>query len=227
MKQSSNNKPKPYEVKREEWLASVMADPQGLNRLVLDYLVHEGLGNIAAEFARNTNTAYQKSPFLMQRTAIRSAIEKGDVDLAIMRINDLNAEIIDSNVELYYFLMQHKACEQAYAIYLQRDSQEDTKLYNMLEEILEFIRSEVSALVEENPHLTPHLEDLLEYVIFNSKEVSITERRRQLAEQINEAILDKYDVVENELKSILSGIIAGEKSLAAKYKFQTFKSSFM
>jgi glucose-induced degradation protein 8 len=226
MKQSSN-KSKPYEVKKEEWLTSVMADPHGLNKLVLEYLVHEGLGNIAAEFARNTGISHQKSSFLAQRTAIRNAIEKGDVDLAITRINDLNAEIIDSNVELYYFLMQHKACEQVYAVYLQKEGQDDSRLYSILEEVLEFIRSEISGLVEENPHLTPHLEDLLEYIIFNSREVPIVERRRRLAEQINEAILEKYDVVENELKSILNGIIVGEKSLAAKYKFQTFKSSFV
>lgn len=220
-------KTRSYNNKTEEWISKIGTEPSDLNKLVLDYLAHEGLGNIAVEFAKNISIPFRASSFLEHRTYIRDAIENGNIDLAISRINDLNSEIIDSNIELYYFLMEHKACEQAQAIREENENMGESKTFLLLEEVLEFVRSELSTLVEENPVLTAHLEDLLEFIVFNSKKEAVVERRRRLAEYINECILEKYDVVENELKKILNGIVAGEKLLTVKYKFPTFNESFM
>lgn len=179
-----------------------------LNRLVLDYLMHEGLGGVAAEFARNNNMTFQMSSFLMHRTGIREAIEEGNIDLAIGRINNLNAEIIDGNRELYYFLMEQKACEQ-----MQRSD---------VEEVLEFVRSELSGLVEGSPGLDEHLENLLEFIVFGGGADAVAGRRRRLAEHVNECILEKYDVGENELKRIVMGIVDGERLLTATHRFPAF-----
>lgn len=219
-------KTRTYTNKTEEWISKINTEPSDLNKLVLDYLAYEGLGNIAVEFARNTSIPFIMCSFLEHRTQIRDAIESGNIDLAITRMNDLNSEIVDSNIEIYYFLMEHKACEQAQAI-REENENVDSKTFLLLEEVLEFVRSELSALVEENPALTTHLEDLLEFIVFNSRKEAVVERRRRLAEYINECILERYDVAENELKKVLNGIVGGEKLLTTKYKFPTFNESFM
>ena len=42
---------------------------------------------------------------------IRSAIEKGDVDSAMERVNDLNPEILETNPTLYFHLQQQRLIE--------------------------------------------------------------------------------------------------------------------
>nr|AGE95580.1 hypothetical protein ECU02_1010 [Encephalitozoon cuniculi] len=219
-------KSKSYENKMEEWLSVVSVKVPDLNGLVLDYLMHEGLGDVAAEFAKDVEIPFATSSFLDHRSRIRGAIEEGNIDMAISKINDLNSEIIDSNIELYYFLMEQKACEQAQATRGDSENMDGQKVFVLLEEVLEFVRSELSSIVEENPSLGQHFEDLLEFVVFNSKKEAVVERRRRLAEYVNRCILEKYEVTENELKKILNGIVSGEKSLTEKYKFPTFNESF-
>ncbi|AFN82567.1 hypothetical protein EROM_020920 [Encephalitozoon romaleae SJ-2008] len=220
-------KSKSYEKKMEEWLTMVSMKVVDLNRLVLDYLVHEGLGDVATEFAKDVGIPFTVSSFLNHRTRIRNAIEEGNIDMAISRINDLNSEIIDSNIELYYFIMEQKACEQAQAIRNDSESIGEQKVFVLLEEVLEFVRSELSSIVEENPSLGLHFEDFLEFVVFNSRKEAVVERRRRLAGYVNRCILEKYEVTENELKRVLSGIVEGEKLLTEKYKFPTFNESFV
>lgn len=219
-------KERPYGSKMEEWLSTVSTRASDLNKLVLDYLVHEGLGHIAAEFARDVGMPFNTSSFLDHRTGIRRAIEEGNIDVAMSRINDLNSEIVDSSIELYYFLMQQKACEQAQAIREENGAMDEQKVFILLEEVLEFVRSELSSLVEENPSLESHFEDLLEFVVFNSKKEAVVERRRGLAEYVNKCILEKYEVAENDLKRVLHGIVSGERLLTEKHKFPTFNESF-
>lgn len=43
--------------------------------------------------------------------AIRSAIQSGDVDRAMERVNDLNPEILETNPSLYFHLQQQRLIE--------------------------------------------------------------------------------------------------------------------
>lgn len=43
--------------------------------------------------------------------AIRSAIEQGNIDASIEMLNDLDAEILDTNDELYFHLQLQKLVE--------------------------------------------------------------------------------------------------------------------
>ena len=65
-----------------------------LNRLIMDYLVIEGYKSAAEEFSREADLA---SPVDFQsiedRTTIRDALQRGDVEEAIIRVNDLNPEV--------------------------------------------------------------------------------------------------------------------------------------
>ena len=65
-----------------------------LNRLIMDYLVIEGYKSAAEEFSKEADL---KSPVDFQsiedRTTIRDALQRGDVEEAITRVNDLNPEV--------------------------------------------------------------------------------------------------------------------------------------
>jgi len=65
-----------------------------LNRLIMDYLVIEGYKTAAEEFSKEADLA---SPVdfesIENRMSIREAVHRGDVEEAIMRVNDLNPEV--------------------------------------------------------------------------------------------------------------------------------------
>ena len=60
----------------------------------MDYLVIEGYKSAAEEFSKEADL---KSPVDFQsiedRTTIRDALQRGDVEEAITRVNDLNPEV--------------------------------------------------------------------------------------------------------------------------------------
>lgn len=65
-----------------------------LNRLVMDYLVIEGYKTAAEEFSKEANL----EPFvdldsIQSRMDIRDAVQRGDIEEAIIRVNDLNPEV--------------------------------------------------------------------------------------------------------------------------------------
>jgi molybdopterin-guanine dinucleotide biosynthesis protein len=65
-----------------------------LNRLVLDYLVIEGYKSAAEEFCQEANlTPPVDFESIETRMDIREALQRGDVEDAITRVNDLNPEV--------------------------------------------------------------------------------------------------------------------------------------
>ena len=60
----------------------------------MDYLIIEGYKSAAEEFSKEADL---NSPVDFQsiedRTSIRDAVQRGDVEEAIMRVNDLNPEV--------------------------------------------------------------------------------------------------------------------------------------
>ena len=73
-----------------------------LNRLVMDYLVIEGYKSAAEEFSQEANlTPPVDFESIESRMDIREALQRGDVEDAIIRVNDLNPEVrIQKNSEL-------------------------------------------------------------------------------------------------------------------------------
>ena len=71
-----------------------------LNRLVMDYLVIEGYKSAAEEFSQEANlTPPVDFESIESRMDIREALQRGDVEDAITRVNDLNPEVC------HYFAM--------------------------------------------------------------------------------------------------------------------------
>ena len=98
-----------------------------LNRLVLDYLFVEGYKSTAENFARESKT-YDECDLegVDQRTAIRYAIHRGDIDAAIEQLNDLNSEVNFISFQLifpfplYYdsiFYMHHSQEATSYRLF--------------------------------------------------------------------------------------------------------------
>ena len=65
-----------------------------LNRLIMDYLVIEGYKSAAEEFSQEANlTPPMDFESIESRMDIREALQRGDVEDAITRVNDLNPEV--------------------------------------------------------------------------------------------------------------------------------------
>lgn len=67
-----------------------------LNRLIMDYLVIEGYKSAAEEFSAEAGLEPPVDfDSIESRMDIREALQRGDVEDAITRVNDLNPEVCD------------------------------------------------------------------------------------------------------------------------------------
>lgn len=65
-----------------------------LNRLIMDYLVIEGYKSAAEEFSDEANVPPPVDfESIESRMVIREALQRGDIEEAIARMNDLNPEV--------------------------------------------------------------------------------------------------------------------------------------
>lgn len=65
-----------------------------LNRLVMDYLVIEGYKDAADSFSKESGLKpFVDSDSILNRMIIRGAIQRGDIDDAIGRVNELDPEV--------------------------------------------------------------------------------------------------------------------------------------
>lgn len=72
----------------------------------------EGYKDAAEQFCAETGlSSIMEFGVIEERMKIRNAIQKGNIDEAIERVNDLDPEILDTNAELYFHLQQQKLIE--------------------------------------------------------------------------------------------------------------------
>ncbi|KAF9229192.1 lish motif-containing protein [Gyrodon lividus] len=83
-------------IRKDEWegrLHEVQVTKDDLNRLIMDYLVIEGYKSAAQEFSDEAGiTPPVDFESIQSRMVIREALQRGDVEEAITRVNDLNPE---------------------------------------------------------------------------------------------------------------------------------------
>jgi len=83
-------------IPKDEWdrrLEEVVVSKADLNRLVMDYLVIEGYKSAAEEFSLEAGVQPAVDfASIESRRNIREALNRGDVQEAITRVNDLNPE---------------------------------------------------------------------------------------------------------------------------------------
>lgn len=100
----------------DEWISNLnkmSLKRQEINLLIMDYLISEGFKEAAECFKTEANINSEKvfeinysetDEQIDQRIAVRSAIENGNIELAIRLINDYYPELIDNNRHLYFKL---------------------------------------------------------------------------------------------------------------------------
>ncbi|KAI0225324.1 Glucose-induced degradation complex subunit [Massospora cicadina] len=137
----------------QQQLENIQVSKQDLNKLVMNYLVIEGYRDAAEKFSIEANVSpYDDFDSIEERMSIRNAIQTGDIQEAIEKVNDINPEILDTNPSLYFHLQQQRLIE------LIREGKTS--------EALEFAQEELAHRGEENPQLLEELEKTMVLLAF-------------------------------------------------------------
>ncbi|GAA99923.1 uncharacterized protein L969DRAFT_59941 [Mixia osmundae IAM 14324] len=135
-------------------LSEVKISPDDLNRLVMDYLVVEGYKDAAQTFCRESGIAPRIDfDSIAERLHIRQAIQRGDIEEALQKVNDMNPEILDTNPELFFHLQQQRLIE------LIRQGQ--------VASALQFAQDELAPRGEEHPEFLAELEKTMALLAFD------------------------------------------------------------
>ncbi|KAF9787236.1 lish motif-containing protein [Thelephora terrestris] len=210
--------PQKVPIRKEEWerrLHEVQVTKNDLNRLIMDYLVIEGYKVSAEEFSQEAGlTPPVDFESIEGRMNIREALQRGDVEDAITRVNDLNPEILDTNPALYFRLQQQKLIE-----YIRQ---------GRIAEALQFAQEELAPRGQENPEFLPELENTMALLAFESSKSapeSISSllspnQRMKTAGEVNAAILESFSQgKESKLVALLKLLCWGESMLEERADF--------
>jgi len=203
--------PTKREISKADWerrLNEVHITKHDLNLLIRDYLVIEGFKTAAEEFAAEAGLSPTDYESIESRMNIRDAVQRGDVEEAIERTNDLNPEILDTNPLLYFHLQQQRLIEHI--------------RHGRVLEALTFAQSELAPRGEENPEFLAELERTMALLAFDtpptapsgiSELLSPTQRLRTAGE-LNAAILESLSQSkEAKLTGLIRLMVWGESML--------------
>lgn len=193
----------------------------------MDYLVIEGFKDSAQNFARESGlTPTIDLDSIEYRMGIKNAIQRGDVDEAITKVNDLNPEILDQNPDLFFHLQQQRMIE-----YIR---------HGQIAEALAFAQQELAPRGEENPMFLSELERTMALLAFDSslsangsgsannpnappphiQELLLPAQRQRTAGQLNAAILTSQSHGKDpKLPNLLRMMIWGESLLSTRADF--------
>ncbi|EJD55366.1 hypothetical protein AURDEDRAFT_50351 [Auricularia subglabra TFB-10046 SS5] len=184
----------------------------------MDYLVIEGFKSAAEEFSREADISPAPDfESIQSRMTIREAVQRGDVQDAIERVNELNPEILDTNPALYFHLQQQRLIEYIRA--------------GRVAEALQFAQQELAPRGEENPEFLAELEKtmaLLAYEPANTgpgggggtAELLTPAQRSRTAGELNAAILESLSQGrEAKLVGLVRLLCWGERMLSQRAEF--------
>ncbi|PWN47917.1 hypothetical protein IE53DRAFT_389923 [Violaceomyces palustris] len=150
-------------LRKPEWerqLNQLPVSKEDLNRLVMDYLVIEGYKDAAERFSIESGLSPQVDlESIENRMIIRGAIQRGDIEDAIGRVNELDPEILDTNPLLFFHLQQQRLIELIRA--------------GQINEALAFAAEELAPRGEEHPDLLPELERTMALLAFDIPKVGV------------------------------------------------------
>lgn len=179
------------------------------NKLILDYFIYMGYGDLCYDFSKDLNLEFKKHPLFMRRAKIRTLIEDGEIEKAIEELDNLDINIYRIK-EVFVNFTIHK-------VYELKHIKEEVDLIIYLRETL----GELALDYEEK------VAEILEYIIFNSKNIEIQDKRIELADCINFFILERFNLLDNELEKVIKGILSEENILSQKNKFVEFKERIL
>ncbi|XP_057963191.1 protein GID8 homolog isoform X4 [Malania oleifera] len=201
-------------ITREEWekkLNDVKIRKEDMNRLVMNFLVTEGYVDAAEKFRLESGTEPDIDlATITDRMAVKKAVQCGNVEDAIEKVNDLNPEILDTNPQLFFHLQQQRLIE------LIRSGK--------VEEALEFAQEELAPRGEENQSFLEELERTVALLAFEDVsncpvgELLDISQRLKTASEVNAAILtsQSHEKADPKLPSLLKMLIWAQNQLDEK-----------
>ncbi|RIB02595.1 CTLH/CRA C-terminal to lish motif domain-containing protein [Gigaspora rosea] len=184
----------------------------------MNYFVIEGYKDAAEAFSQECGLSPSIDVDSIQdRMNIRNAIQNGNVEEAIERVNDLNPEILDTNPKLYFHLQQQRLIE-----YIREGK---------ITEALEFAQDELAPRGEENPEFLEELERTMALLAFDDTSVSPVgdllhpSQRQRTASELNAAILTSQSQEKDpKLPSLLKMLVWAQDELDEKVLFPRMKN---
>ncbi|KAB2082030.1 hypothetical protein ES319_A05G171300v1 [Gossypium barbadense] len=200
-------------ISREEWekrLNNVKIRKEDTNKLVMNFLVTEGYVEAAEKFRMESGTHPDIDlATITDRMAVKKAVQCGNVEDAIEKINDLNPEILDTNPQLFFQLQQQRLIE------LIRNGK--------VEEALEFAQEELAPRGEENQSFLEELERTISLLVFEDTsncpvgELLDISQRLKTATEVNAAVLTSQSHEKDpKLPSLLKMLIWAQNQLDKK-----------
>ncbi|CAJ0829895.1 10100_t:CDS:2 [Entrophospora sp. SA101] len=193
-------------------LSEVKIDKSDLNKLIMNYFVIEGYKDAAETFSQECGISPSIDvDSINDRMNIKNAIQNGNVEEAIERVNDLNPEasILDTNPKLYFHLQQQRLIE-----YIRQ---------GRVSEALEFAQDELAPLGEENPEFLEELERSMALLAFDDTTTSPVgdllhpSQRLRTASELNAAILTSQSQEKDpKLPNLLKMLVWAQDELDEK-----------
>ncbi|KAJ6825478.1 glucose-induced degradation protein 8-like protein isoform X1 [Iris pallida] len=203
-------------ITREEWerkLKEVRIRKDDMNKLVMNFLVTEGYVDAALKFQAESGTESDIDlETIKDRMTVKKAVQSGNVEDAIERVNDLNPEILDTNPQLYFHLQQQRLIELI--------------RHGKIEEALVFAQEELAPRGEENQSFLEELERTVALLAFEDAnncpfgELLDVSQRLKTASEVNAAILISQSREKDpKLPSLLKMMVWAQDQLDEKAAF--------
>ncbi|XP_031125999.1 protein GID8 homolog [Ipomoea triloba] len=207
-------------ITRGEWekrLNDVKIRKEDMNKLVMNFLVTEGYVEAAEKFRIESGTEPDIDlATITDRMAVKKAVQSGNIEDAIEKVNDLNPEILDTNPQLFFHLQQQRLIELI--------------RHHKVEEALEFAHEELAPRGEENYGFLDELERTMTLLAFEDVEncplgelVDMSQRLKT-ASEVNAAILTSQSHEKDpKLPSLLKMLIWAQNELDEKLAYPRIK----
>ncbi|KAL4556189.1 hypothetical protein LXL04_038832 [Taraxacum kok-saghyz] len=154
----------------------------------------KGYVDAAEKFRMESGTEHIDLATITDRMAVKKAVQSGNVEDAIEKVNDLNPEILDTNPQLFFHLQQQRRKE------LIRNGK--------VEEALEFAQEELAPRGEENQSFLEELERTVALLAFEDVRIAL---------EVNAAILTSQSHEKDpKLPSLLRMLLWAQNQLDEK-----------
>ncbi|KAH8602134.1 CTLH/CRA C-terminal to lish motif domain-containing protein [Bisporella sp. PMI_857] len=160
-----------------------------INALILDYLTTEGYPSAAAKFSKEANLRpNQEGESVKARQKIQHAIHLGNIQDAIVALNELEPQVLDKNPSLHFALLRLQLVE------LIRKC--NSTPGGDITPALKFATAELAPRAPTQPEFLEDLERTMALLIFPNDKLDPPlaallhpDLRRSVADRVNKAIL--------------------------------------
>eukprot|EP00047_Mylnosiga_fluctuans_P004934 m.237405 g.237405 ORF g.237405 m.237405 type:complete len:231 (-) comp13132_c0_seq1:178-870(-) len=210
-------------ISPEEWgkaLDGIEVDKGLLDRAILQHLISEGYKEAAEEMMAELGIHVPvDTASLDQRSQVRGALHRGDVQSAIDKVNELSSETFDRNTELFFQLNIQQLIEHIRG--------------GNIPAALDFARTELATLGSENPALLERLEEAMALLAFKDRSscpvshLLSPSQRQIMASKVNAALQSQpeADPSADQLLGLLRAFVWAQNQLGTRATFPVMQSS--